>query len=78
MIANIRKKYFFDCASEFVHYFKLEKSFKKIFKTSLSQWEDKCFMGDNDIISLLLDQLPDKYLVDYVESAEGFLIYHID
>ena len=66
-------------AYEFVKGFKMETLFKKIYNKTIEEWNKNNFISDEEIISEILDKLPEKYLYIYNDDNLGsFSIFKIE
>jgi predicted DNA-binding ArsR family transcriptional regulator len=79
MIVNVRT-YIVNDAKDFVYKFKLNDTYKKIFKQDIDSWINNKEICDEDIIYELLNNLDNKFYFEYIDDSNFgyFKVYEIE
>lgn len=65
---NVIKEWYFPNVEDFVKKFRLQKEFRKEFKSSIKKWDYQ--ICDLDVINHLLSKRKDLYFVDFLEKED--------
>jgi len=72
MIIKTRKSWEINNIIHFIETFKLEKEFKAKWKYKIEEW--KYDFSDYDCIVELLKDLPENYIVYFVDEKDGYFV----